>query len=55
MRWLGLSLIVYGVVALTVMRFMFPELTETQLFLRFWGVELTCVLGAALYVRGARR
>jgi hypothetical protein len=25
MRWLGLSLIIYGAVAITVMRFMFPE------------------------------
>jgi hypothetical protein len=55
MRWLGLSLIVYGAVAITVMRFMFPELTETQLFLKFWGMELTCVMGAVIYVRGLRK
>jgi hypothetical protein len=44
--WLSLLIIFLILVGTTTIRFNFPELTETQLFLKFWWVFIPLVVCA---------
>jgi hypothetical protein len=50
----GVIIALSGGVAVTTGRFLHPELTETQLFLRLWPIELVICAGAVLLVLGMR-
>ncbi len=42
--WISIVLIVLIAISTIVVRFMFPELTETQLFLKMWWIFILLVL-----------
>lgn len=52
--YVGVIIALSGGAAVTAGRFLHPELTETQLFLRLWPIELVICAGAAMYVLGMR-
>lgn len=42
--WISIVLMVMIAISTIVVRFMFPELTETQLFLKMWWIFVPLVL-----------
>jgi hypothetical protein len=42
--WISIVLIVMIAISTIVVRFVFPELTETQLFLKMWWIFIPLVL-----------
>ncbi len=44
--WVSVLIIAIILISITTIRFIFPELTETQLFLKFWWVFIPLVVCA---------
>ena len=50
--WISIVLMVIIAISTIVVRFMFPELTETQLFLKMWWISIPLVLCVGGYHYG---